>query len=297
MASIIRRAPAPRAAGREVSGRPVALAAPTTLRTLVGDGVNAVAEAGRLAALIAARRLSSMLSVSASPLCWTRAWILIPSALRAATLTRARCLSHVPVPFPRCRRQHRAHGEVHVDDDAEPVRRPSPGLVVEVPGPLVPQVMAAAVGHHLAARGVPPGLHELVHGGGPGCGAAPGLGALLVELVPPSVDRPGEPVVEDHAPARGARGRFADGGVLGEELVGGVRAFVVEAVHLEVGGPRGYRRVAHPAWRGGTRVGSMRVGEGRRRGGRGLGISRRDVSRRRGESLVPLSARVSGGGG
>ena len=52
---------APRAAGREVSGRPVALAAPTTLRTLVGDGVNAAAEAGRLAARAAARRLSSML--------------------------------------------------------------------------------------------------------------------------------------------------------------------------------------------------------------------------------------------
>jgi len=60
LASII-ATPAPRAAGREVSGRPVALAAPTTLRTLVGDGVNVAAEAGRLAALIAARRLSSML--------------------------------------------------------------------------------------------------------------------------------------------------------------------------------------------------------------------------------------------
>ena len=89
----------PRAAGCELSGLPVALT-PTMLNTegLFGDGVNALAEAGRLAARAAARLRSSMLVVF----------------FIATGVTVPRC----PSPSP---------GRIPGDPGADSCRVPSPG--------------------------------------------------------------------------------------------------------------------------------------------------------------------------
>ena len=132
-----------------------------------------------------------------------------------------------------------------------------------MPRSLIPQMVTARVGDHLTARRVPARLHDFLHRGGPGLGALCWLGALLVELVPPPVDLAREPIVQYHATSGCARGGFTDGGVLGEELVRRERPFVVEAMHLKVGGTRGQRLVVHPAWK--SRV----VGESSAKGGGG----------------------------